>query len=201
MIRPLHGVSPLHARQRADEYQFYGRSLLKTFSRLLPLWIVLVALLAACGYHNPYVYNGPAKVIYITDWKNRTSELGLNSKIYQSLVRWFQKSGSISVTKDKKGADLILAGEITSIYLPSRAYSSNRVAAEVKLILQVRYILKDIPTGKVLLEQPSEVWTENYLISSSSSETKTNEKNALDKIIEDISQKIYQKSLVEMPKL
>jgi outer membrane lipopolysaccharide assembly protein LptE/RlpB len=174
---------------------------LKTFSRLLPLCIVFVTLLAACGYHNPYVYNGPSKVIYITDWKNRTSELGLNSKIYQSLVRWFQKSGSIAVTKDKKGANLILAGEIISIHLPSRAYGSNRAAAEVKLMLSVRYILKDMATDKILLEQPSELWTENYLISSNSAETKTNEKVALDKIIEDISQKVYQKALVELPKL
>ncbi len=174
---------------------------MKTFSRLLPLWIVLFVSLAACGYHNPYVYNGPPKSIYIVDWKNRTSELGLNTTIYQSLVRWFQKSGSIAVTKTKEGADLILAGEIISISLPSRSYNANRSAAEVKLILTVRYILKDLASGKVLLEQPAEVWTENYLTSVVTTTTKANEKEALDKIIEDISQKIYQTALVELPKL
>ena len=78
--------------------------------------------MAGCGYHNPYVYTGPEKVIYIMDWKNRTSELGLDADIYKSLIRWFQKSRSIKTTKKRDGADLILAGEIVSIDIPSLSY-------------------------------------------------------------------------------
>jgi hypothetical protein len=174
---------------------------LKTYRRYIPLWALLSLIIVSCGYHNPYVYTGPEKVIYIRDWKNRTSELGLDSQFYQSLIRWYQKSGSITISKDSTGADLVLAGEIVSIHLPSLSYGAGKTAAEVKIRLKIRYILKDITTGKILIEQPGEVWTQDYLVGSSSTQTRDNQNEALEIIINDISQKIYQKTLVELPKL
>ena len=171
------------------------KTVLKNVSILL--FLILVA---SCGYRNPNVYNGPSKVIYATEWKNRTSELGLDSKIYRSLTSWFQKSGSITTVREKDGADLILAGEIVSIELPSLSYGSN-VATEVKVRLKVRYILKEISTNKVLLEVPSETWTEEYLVTTSSSTNSDNETEALDQIIEDLSKKIYQRTVAILPKL
>jgi hypothetical protein len=162
---------------------------------------VLALFLVSCGYHNPYVYKGPEKVIYIADWKNRTSELDLDSKIYQSLVKWYQNSGSITITKKKAGADLILAGEIVSIDLPSLSYGSSSSATEVKIRLKIRYILKDLASGKILIEQSGEMWTEDYLVGDTSTQTSDNQDEALDVIINDLSQKIYQKTLVELPKL
>lgn len=173
---------------------------MKTVLRTTTIMLFLI-LIASCGYRNPNVYSGPSKVIYATEWKNRTSELGLDSKIYRSLTRWFQKSGSLTTVRDKSGADLILAGEIISIALPSLSYSSDNLASEVKVRLKVRYILKEIATNKVLLEVSSETWTEEYLVSSSSSTNKDNESDALDEIIEDLSQKIYQRTVATLPQI
>lgn len=169
--------------------------------RALLTILVASVVLAGCGYRNPNVYNGPHKSVYITEWKNRTSELGLDSQIYRSLTRWFQKSGSISTVRAKEGADLILAGEIISIDLPSLSYGVNNVTTEVKVRLRLRYILKEIATGKILLEAPDETWTEEYLVSTSSATNSDNEKEALKTIIEDLSQKIYQRTVSELPKL
>jgi len=164
----------------------------KTVLKNVTIMLVLI-LVASCGYKNPNVYNGPSKVIYATEWKNRTSELGLDSKIYRSLTKWFQKSGSITTVRDKAGADLILAGEIVS--------DADNVATEVKVRLKVRYILKEIATNKVLLEVPSETWTEEYLVTSSSATRSDNESDALDEIIEDLSQKIYQRTVSTLPQI
>lgn len=158
-------------------------------------------LLVSCGYYNPYVYSGPEKVIYITNWKNRTSELGLDSDIYKNLVRWFQKSGSIKISKQKEGADLILAGEIVSIDIPSLAYGAGNTTSEIKVKLKVRYILKDLASGKTVLEVPGEQWTEGYLVGASSTETSDNQDEAIETIIDNVSQKIYQQTLVQLPKL
>lgn len=163
--------------------------------------VLFVALIASCGYRNPNVYNGPSKVIYATEWKNRTSELGLDAKIYRSLTSWFQKSGSLTTVRDKQGADLILAGEIISLALPSLSYNSNNIANEVKVRLKVRYILKEIATGKVLLEAPSELWTEEYTVTGSSSTDSDSEAEALESIIEDLSQKIYQRTVAALPQI
>ena len=173
---------------------------MKTVLRNATIMLFLI-LIASCGYRNPNVYNGPSKVIYATEWKNRTSELGLDSTLYRSLNKWFQKSGSLKTVRDKNGADLILAGEIVSISLPSLSYDSDNVASEVKVRLKVRYILKEIATQKVLLEVPSETWTEEYLVTSSSSTNSDNESEALDTIIEDLSKKIYQRTLATLPQI
>lgn len=173
---------------------------MKTVRQYIPI-IVLLFLVVACGYRNPNVYSGPAKSIYITEWKNRTSELELDSKLYRSLTRWFQKSRSISTVRKKDGADIILAGEIVSIALPSLAYGEDNIATEVKVRLRVRYIIKEISTNKILLEVPDEMWTEPYLVSSNSNSNIDSEKEAIDIIIDDLSQKIYQRTVAELPKL
>ena len=169
-------------------------------------WVLLVLLagagvLTACGYHNPNVYKGPSKSIYMTEWKNRTSELGLDSQIYRSLTRWFQNTEAITTVRQKEGADLILAGEIISLELPSLAYGENSVTTQVKVLLRVRYILKNIATNKIVLEVASELWTEQYLVSKNISANLDNEKKALNTIIEDLSRRIYQRTITEIPRL
>jgi len=163
--------------------------------------LIVTAVVTACGYHNPNVYNGPSKTIYMTEWKNRTSELGLDSQIYRSLTRWFQKTAALDTVRTKEGADLILAGEIISLELPSLAYGENSVTSQVKVILRVRYILKDLASKKIVIEVPNEYWTEEYLVSKNSSTNLDNEQKALETIIEDLSRRIYQRTISEIPKL
>jgi outer membrane lipopolysaccharide assembly protein LptE/RlpB len=163
--------------------------------------LVTGLLVTACGYHNPNVYSGPAKTIYLTEWKNRTSQLGLNSEIYRSLTRWFQKSGAINTVRVKEGADLILAGEIVSLELPSLSYGAKSRTTEVKVRLKVRYILKEIASKKIILETPGELWTEEYLVTTSNTANRDNESKALNTIIEDLSKKIYQRTVSRLSAL
>ncbi|PID75732.1 MAG: hypothetical protein CSB23_01870 [Deltaproteobacteria bacterium] len=164
------------------------------------LFLVCLSFLVSCGYRNPNVYNGPAKAIYLTEWKNRTSQLGLDSEIYQSLTNWFQKSGALSTTRQRNGADLILAGEIVSLALPSLSYNDKNKAQEAKVKLTIRYILKDMKSNKVLLEVPLEVWTEAYSVTGSAATDAENEAKALEKIIDDLSLKIYQRTVAALPR-
>lgn len=173
---------------------------MRTLKQYIPV-VVLLFLVAACGYRNPNVYTGPPKTIYIADLKNRTNKLGLDSQLYRSLTRWFQNASSISTVRTKDGADIILAGEIVSLELPSLAYGTDLIANEVKVRLRVRYIIKEISTNKILVEVPDEMWTEEYLVSSNSNTNIDNEDAAIDIIIEDLSQKIYQRTVAEIPRL
>jgi len=135
------------------------------------------------------------------DWKNRTSELDLDSKVYQSISKWFQKSKAISTTKDKQSADLILAGEIISIELPSISWNRDADATEVNVRLRVRYILKDLKSDDILWEVSGETWTKAFESTGDSSELADNEEEALEKIIEDLSERIYLKTLDKIRKL
>lgn len=167
---------------------------------IIPL-LLLAVIFSSCGYHNPNVYSGPAKSIYITQWKNRTSELAIDSKIYRSLTKWYQKSSSITVLRQKSGADLILAGEIVSIDLPSLSYGIDNITAEVRVKLRVRYILKEISTNKIIIEVPNETWSQEYLVGNSSVVSSNNEEEALDIILEDLSEKIYHNTVSGIPRL
>ncbi len=158
----------------------------------LPNWlpVVLGALLfvSGCGYYFPHIYTGPDRNIYMPTWKNRTNKLGLDAKIYQSLAKWFQKSKSIRITKKKEAADLVLAGEILSIELPSVAWGGDWRTSDVKVRLRVRYVLKDQHAGKLLWEVPNELWTEDYNARTINTSA---ENEALKQIIDDLSERIY----------
>ena len=171
---------------------------MKKAKRIIPIVLIGLFLFASCGYHNPYVYSGPDRDLYITTWSNRTNELLLDSKIYQSLVRWFQRSNQIKIVKQKEGAQLILAGEILSIDLPSLSFGTGNNATEVRVLLTVRYIVKDINSEKILLEVGQETWTEEYSVGANSSETADNERKALGIIIDDLSERIYLKTLTAL---
>lgn len=148
----------------------------------------LIFLLGGCGYYFPHIYDGPEKSVYMPNWKNRTNKLGIDAIMYQSLSIWFQKSKAIRITKNKETADLILAGEITFIDLPSVAWNSNARTTDVKVRLGLRYVLKDLKNGEILWEVPEDMWTEDF---GTLNETADNEDEALEIILDDISEKIY----------
>lgn len=162
--------------------------------------LFMILMLGGCGYYFPNVYDGPSQKIYMPTWQNRTSNLGLDSDIYHSLSRWFQKSSSIVLTKKKSDADLILAGEIISIDRPSVSWDAGARTTEVKVKLVVRYILKDLKTDEILWEVPQELWTEGFSTQGGSAVMTDNEEKALDQILEDLSQRIYLGTLEKIRK-
>lgn len=158
-------------------------------SATLLSFLSFLLLLGGCaGYYFPNVYDGPEVSIYMPTWGNRTDKLGIDSKIYNSLSSWFLKSDKISLTKEKEGADMILAGEIISIHLPSIGWSGAARTTDVKVELILRYVLKDIKSGKILWEEPNQIWTEDYntVVQQASSEDE-----AVEHILDDVSEKIY----------
>jgi hypothetical protein len=158
----------------------------------------LIFLLGGCGYYFPHIYDGPEKSVYMPNWKNRTDKLGIDAVMYQSLSIWFQKSKAIRITKKKETADLILAGEITYIDLPSVAWDGNARTTDVKVRLGLRYVLKDLKNGKILWEVPDDMWTEDF---DTLNQAADSEDEALKQIIDDVSEKIYLGTLKKLRKL
>jgi len=152
------------------------------------LALICVLMFSGCGYYFPHVYEGAHRVVYMQTWKNRTNKLGLDMKIYQSLSRWFQKTEAVNLTKEQVGADLILAGEIISIDLPSVSWNSVSDATGTKVQLYVRYALKDLKTGKILWEVPNKLYSADYTVKTA---TSADDDEALAKIIDDMSEHIY----------
>lgn len=158
----------------------------KNFRRGVILFCLI--LLSGCGYYFPHVYDGPTRIVYMPNWQNRTNKLGLDNKIFQSLAHWFQKSEKVILTKDKTQSDLILAGEIISISLPSVSWNGVSNATATKVQIVVRYVLKDLKTGKIIWEVPSKLYTADYPAQTADS---TADDVALSKILDEMSENIY----------
>lgn len=159
--------------------------------------LLVTLFLGGCGYYFPHVYNGPDRVVYMPTWQNRTNKLGLDNKIYQSLAHWFQKSEKVALTKDKTKGDLILAGEIISINLPSVSWNGADTTTSTKVQLIVRYVLKDLKTGAILWEVTNKLYTADY---SSTTPNATADDEALAMIINDMSEDIYLGTLKKIRK-
>lgn len=168
---------------------------------ILPALLCFIFMLSSCVYYFPHIYDGPTQKIYMASWKNRTSNLELDTEIYQSLARWFQKSKSIVLTKDRNEADLILGGEILSIHLPGISWNADASTTEVKVRMTIRYILKNVKTDDVLWEVPNELWTEEYSTRGGSAVISSNEKEALNQIKDDLSERIYLGTLEKLRKM
>lgn len=165
------------------------RETVKNVNRGLAVILLFLLCLTGCSaYYFPHVYDGPERVIYAPTWPNRTNRLGLDSEIYQSLSRWFLKSDAITLTKDKTKADLILAGEVVSISLPSISWDGQSNATDIKVRLGVRYVLKDLESGEIIWEVPNQLWTEDY---PSQTLNATIEEETLESIVDDLSEAIY----------
>jgi hypothetical protein len=155
-------------------------------------------LLGGCGYYFPNVYTGPEMSVYMPNWKNRTDKLVIDNSMYKSLSAWFQKSEKINLIKNKEAADLILAGEIVSIDLPGISWNTDARTTDVKVELRLRYVLKNVKTGKILWEVPNDVWTENYHTLTDRADT---EDEAVDEILDEVSEKIYLGTLSKIRKM
>jgi len=102
--------------------------------------------------------------------------------------------------RSKEDADLILGGEIVSIDIPSLSYGENNITREVNLNLRVRYVLKDLKTGTILFQMPSEQRTEEYVVTNDNTRDAANESVALATILDELSQDIYTRTLTVLPK-
>jgi len=171
--------------------------MLKTENFRWGVVLFCLLLLGGCGYYFPHVYDGPARIVYMPTWQNRTNKLGLDNKIFRSVAHWFQKSEKVALTKDKTEADLILAGEIISINLPSVSWDGVSDATATKVQLVVRYVLKDLKTGKILWEVPSKLYTADYNVKSINT---AGDDIALAKILDEMSEDIYLGTLKKIRK-
>ena len=90
------------------------------------------------------------------------------------------------------GADYILAGEIVGIDLPSVSWDGVSRASGVNVKLAVRYVLKDLKSGKIVWEVPRKLYTADYTEKKISA---AGDELALREIVDDIAEDIYMGTL------
>ncbi len=162
------------------------------------LFLGIIFFLSGCGYTNPYsqpselVDEGGEQVsIYVSMWENRTSELGYQSVLQQTLVRWLKKSRRFSLTNNRAEADYILSGIIESAEYPGLSYGLWERAVELRAEITFSFNLKENDTGKIVLQKRDFTRREAFRVGSNASDMEMNKKEALRELADDIADNIY----------
>jgi outer membrane lipopolysaccharide assembly protein LptE/RlpB len=165
---------------------------------LTVLLLSLAVTLSSCGYSNPYARlddpaGGPAEPvsIFVDMWKNKTSELGLQSEMTQSLTRWLKKSRHFTMAASPDQADYTLRGVIESAHYPGLSYGTFDRAVELRAELTFSFELKKNSTGEIILKKEEAPWHANFRQGRDAATTERNKRQALVLITDDIAERIY----------
>ena len=154
---------------------------------------VCILFVAGCGYKNPYAGPNGDRTISLSAsmWENQTSELGLESVLFNSLNNWLQKSRQIHLASTPAEADYQLSGKILSVSHPGLSYGDFDRVKELQAMLTVEFAFKEAETGKILWQETKNIQEEPYVIGADAVRTQGNKKDAFEKIAEDLAEEVY----------
>ena len=161
-------------------------------SRILALLLVLPIL--GCGYHlSGKGSNLPAhvKVIGVPAFTNSTSRPELAQRVTEKITQELVRRGKYRVTQDSAGVDAVLSGVVENwtsrpVLLGAERSEATRVA--VTLRASVRF--EDKTTGRVIYENASYAFTQEYEVVGDADSYFDTELGAVDEVAEDFARAV-----------
>ena len=102
------------------------------------------------------------KTIGIPAFTNRTTIFNLETMLTQKVRSEFIGRGKYQVLPQQTGVDAVLIGEITSVSIVPASFSTQQIATRYALTLAARIELRDVRENKVLWENPSLMFRQEY---------------------------------------
>jgi Lipopolysaccharide-assembly len=130
------------------------------------------ALFTGCGYSlagRGSFLPAYIKTVGIPTFTNRTSVFDVEQILTQKVRTAFIGRGSYTVTPVTTGVDAVLTGTINSISLTPASFSGTQQASRYVITVVASIEFKDTHTDKVLWQNPSMVFQEDYEASSGTS--------------------------------
>lgn len=130
--------------------------------------VVVCGSFAACGYHTAGHANllpSDLRTIAIPAFVNQTQTYKIEQTLTSSVVQEFVTRTNYHITQDTKSADATLHGVVLSTYTTPLTYDTKTGrASSVMVIVSMSVSLKD-RDGRVLYENPSYTFREQYQVS------------------------------------
>ncbi|MPY86609.1 MAG: hypothetical protein GEU99_01660 [Luteitalea sp.] len=161
-----------------------------------PLALLLaVVCTVGCGYslagRGSYL---PAHIrtIGIPPFVNRTSVFNVEQVLTERVRQEFIGRGKYKVIPQATNADAVLSAEITNIDVVPTAFNQDQQASRYAFRLIAKLELRDIKSNKVVWQDPSRVFSEEYDLTSSQGSVDANallgsDNAALDRIANDFA--------------
>jgi len=129
--------------------------------------LTLVAALAAgaCGYTlagRGSFLPSYIQTIGIPMFVNRTTVFNLETELTQKVRAEFIGRGKFKIVPDSTGVDALLTGEVVAVSLAPTSFTTQQIASRYTATLIARVELRDLKENKVLWENPSMVFRQDY---------------------------------------
>jgi len=133
--------------------------------RLLGVLCLLCGLCAGCGYalagRGSFL---PSYIqrIGIPTFINRTPVFNLETLLTQKVRGEFIGRGKYQILPESTNVDALMTGEVTSVSITPVSFTQEQLASRYALTLTARIELRDLRENKVLWENPSVTFRQEY---------------------------------------
>ena len=131
------------------------------------LVLAFLAVLAGAGCGYALAGRGsflPATIttIGIPAFSNHTTVFNLETLLTEKVRAEFIGRGKYKILPESTGVDALLTGEVQSAILTPISFTAEQVASRYALTMTARVELRDVRASKVLWENPSVVFRQEY---------------------------------------
>jgi Lipopolysaccharide-assembly len=158
----------------------------------------LCVLLGGCGYAlagRGSFLPSYIRTIGVPTFTNRTTVFNLETLLTQKVRAEFIGRGKYQVLPQDTGVDALLIGDVTSVNIAPVSFGAQQLASRYALTLAARIELRDLRENKVLWENPSLLFRQEYEATSGRTAIDTTaffqqDATALDRITSDFARSI-----------
>ena len=157
-------------------------------------WAALGLGLSGCGYHlvgNDVQAPGNIESIAVGVVENKTTIVGIETIFTNQLLNQFIRTQRLAV-KPPTEADAILSGAITSIETSAIAHLDPEQTLETRVTIGLSLTLKQRESGKILWENKSLSYYQDYTDRALPLATSENRRLAVAYIANFLAEKVYQ---------
>ena len=135
------------------------------------------------------------KTIGVPDFANRTPIFNLETQLTQKVRTEFIGRGRYQILPDATNVDALITGEIAGVDIQPVSFTTQQLASRYVITMTAHVELLDVRDNKVLWENPSLVFREEYEAQSGPTTLDPaaffgQDANALDRITTDFSRSI-----------
>jgi outer membrane lipopolysaccharide assembly protein LptE/RlpB len=163
---------------------------------IFALSLFISCAISACGYRfaQKGVLPEGVDTVFVSVFENRSYLLGIENDFTNSMIQEFtrRRAGSL---KEKEKADAVLKGVIKSISTGTVSHRDKYVAVErrVRVVLSVQLVNRE---GETVWAADNIRDNEVYMVETEKSATDQNLRQAVEKLADDLAQRIYNQMTV-----
>ncbi len=126
---------------------------------------VCAGVLSGCGYSlagRGSFLPDYIRTIGIPTFVNRTTLFNLETQLTDKIRAEFIGRGRYRIVPDTQNVDAVLTGELTGVNIAPLSFTSQQLASRYTITMSARVELRDQRENKVLWENPSLVFRQEY---------------------------------------